>query len=392
MKTAGIEIILITNTLYPYLRHNISVLSLPPGITYRFRYEKKYFAIDDIKELRGKLGLLVLRHFERGTFIPLRTFRFFRVELFGQFVFLELEFLNYVKYGQEQDVQEQEKEREKHNSTLSNAITAKNILNHPGAGMDKLVIPTSQAWVSNIGIDDRSNSENTLGYWNNIVTLLGGIDYYAKACFYLIASVKEIDSDREARLFEGKKRKGYKFYAKKAYLMQIFQLMASRKAPPPPGFNIEFQCISQHVLPMRNSEIVDGPYDRLEFYFYVLPQEIRRVNSFIIVENKQQLFNPKQEKESVTIPASFLQTNVKWTKWEFMRKRIFPIPIVALGSLIYYFSNEIGPWLNQLGLQVKPELLKPQLIQLLGLILIALGAGSWASFAGAFKAQAGPKS
>src|SRR5436853_6647778 len=95
-KDDRIEILLISNTFYPYLIHNISILSVPAGITYRFRYEVRHFETKDLNSLVGKLGLFVLLDTEEDTkekvYIPLRTFRFFRVENFGDYVFLELEF------------------------------------------------------------------------------------------------------------------------------------------------------------------------------------------------------------------------------------------------------------------------------------------------------------
>src|SRR5205807_10215729 len=92
---------------------------------------------------------------------------------------------------------------------------------------------------------------------------------------------------------EGQKRRGFKLYAGRTYLMHVFQLMSTYKSPPPPGFKIEIQSIEQHILPLRSSEIVDGMYDRLEFLFYVLPQQMRRVNSFLAVENSQRIQDPK---------------------------------------------------------------------------------------------------
>ena len=63
------EYLVITNTLHPYQTHNIPILSLLPGTTYRFRYESPFFLMDrdETNALPGKFGLLVLREFSRGT-------------------------------------------------------------------------------------------------------------------------------------------------------------------------------------------------------------------------------------------------------------------------------------------------------------------------------------
>jgi hypothetical protein len=505
-KGDRIEILLISNTLYPYLIHNISILSVPAGITYRFRYEVRHFENNNVENLTGKLGLFVLFDTGEKAYIPLRTFRFFRVENFGDYVFLELEFLDYVKYdlGDETaELKEKDKEtrkamrlarlapsRHKHSEAIKSVLTDKG---ETAAG--KLILSTDPCKVCGIEIDDRSRFAETLKFWSIIVKLLGGIDYYADNCFYRIAAIRDIGSDKDAPFFEGEKRKGFKLYAGRTYLMQVFQLMSTYASPPPPGFKIEIQSIAQHILPLRSSEIVDGPYDRLEFLFYVLPQEMRRVNSFLAVENSQRIEDPKKtepiavelkqlieshkekdstilkelgklledpsttepiavelkqlieshkekdstilkelgklledpsttepiavelkqlveshkgkdstilkrlgklledgsEDDGAKIPPSLMQIRIKWTKWEFVRKVLLPIPVGIIAVGLYYLSKEIGHWLAttfELAADVRPEF-----IQLFAFILLAWSAGNWTTFTGAFKAQSasGPK-
>src|SRR5438477_12687936 len=95
------DIILITNTVYPYHLHNVAILSLPFGATYHFRYEHRYFNFDveQIGQLAGKTGILVLRDFERGSFIALRTFRVLTIDDCGDFVFLDLEFQHFIQHA-----------------------------------------------------------------------------------------------------------------------------------------------------------------------------------------------------------------------------------------------------------------------------------------------------
>lgn len=443
-----IEIIISTNTLYPYHRHNITILSLPVGITYRFRYEVRHFAMDDVKSLIGKLGLLVLRDFGEATFIPLRTFRVFRVDHFGEFIFLELEFLDLVKYNlppvQQQAretsaaflIREQEEfktERERYSTVIVGELPrVKKIVddqqqilaieNKPNEGLEKLIFSIDPKNMRSIAIDDRSNEEATLKHWSHLVILLGGIDYYAGACFYRIASIKEVDSDKSFKLFKGKKRKGVLLYSDRTYVMQIFQLMASKKAPSPPGFKIEFKNIQQHILPIRDSETVDGEYDKLEFIFYVLPQATPRVNSYLVITNTQQLTNPKEptppgfiealaqlltsqsqtsppslaqrvenlltppkEKRTLDIPPSLLQVKIEWTFWQFLNKRILPYLAVVIATILYLASKEISAWFSGIvGREIKPEL-----VQFVALFLGALAAGSLTTYAGAFKPQSG---
>ena len=161
-----IEFLVITNTIHPYQVHNISVLSLLPGSTYRFRYESNYFQMDsgELTSLTGKYGLLVLRDFGRANFIPLRSFRCFRVEPCGEFIFLELEFLSFVKFesvgrifeAETDETPEQQMtvlerqlqgqaERENIRSVIERVVAEQGLSNKPNKPLAKLIIPCAHA-------------------------------------------------------------------------------------------------------------------------------------------------------------------------------------------------------------------------------------------------------
>src|SRR2546427_2573441 len=84
----AIKFVLVTNTKHPYQVHNIPILALPPGATYRFRYRASYLdEPESITNRENERGLLVLRDLQRATFVPLRTCRLFRIEPYGDYVF-----------------------------------------------------------------------------------------------------------------------------------------------------------------------------------------------------------------------------------------------------------------------------------------------------------------
>jgi len=401
-----IEYLLITNTLHPYQVHNISVLSLPPGATYRFRYEASHLLLDrkQIEELPGKFGLLVLRNFDRGTFMPLRTFRYFRSEYCGDLVFLELEFLSYVKYNQlnpsfevtEQDSLERQNlagagatwvhaELERYSKDISNAIAPHGIDNRPGDRLKKLVMQVNPGELRAIPLDDRTDEAISIGLWARIVSLLGWLPSYGEACFYLIGSVRDVDSGKTAVAFASKWRRGLQLRAGRGYTLPVYQIMANRRAPAPPGFLMKLNHIEKYVLPLRTCEAVDGAYDRLDFYFYVLPQERRRNQSLLVVQCDQKISNGTTggEKESIELPPSLLQVRIDWTRWDFIRRRLLPPPLFVLGILAFIFSNAASAWAGH-GIT-------PQYVQLLGLALLAAAARSWEFLTGAFRPGEGTK-
>jgi hypothetical protein len=399
-----IEFLVITNTIHPYQVHNISVLSLLPGSTYRFRYESSYFqmSLGELTNLTGKYGLLVLRDFERATFIPLRTFRCFRVEPCGEFIFLELEFLSFVKFesvgrileAETDDTLERRKtvlerqlqgqdEREKYTSVIEKVVAQHGLSNKPNESLAKLIIPCTEAGIEAISIDDRRNQSASVSFWSRIVTLLGGIRSYRKACFYLLGSIRDLDSASEAKTFASAWRKGYKLYANRGYALQVFQLMADSKPPKAPGLAMTVTTLSQHMLPMRSAERVDGAYDRLEFYFSVLPETQRRTQSVLMVQCDQKLPGPEGDDDSVPIPASLTHIQIKWTKREFVMRRILSPCLFVLGVSVWFYSATISDYVDH-GL-------KPEQVQLIALFLLGIAAHNWGVFTDAFKTTPGPK-
>jgi hypothetical protein len=399
-----IDFLVITNTIHPYQVHNISVLSLLPGSTYRFRYESGYFQMNpgELTNLTGKYGLLVLRDFERATFIPLRSFRCFRVEPCGEFIFLELEFLSFVKFesvgripeAENDDTPEQrmrvlerqlqgQAEREKYTSVIEKILAEQGLSNQPSKAVAKLIIPCANAGLEAISIDDRSDHLASVSFWSRIVTLLGGITSYRKACFYLLGSIRDLDSGNEAITFASAWRKGYKLYANRGYALQVFQLMANGRAPKAPGLAMNVTTLSQHILPMRSTERVDGAYDRLEFYFSVLPESQRRTQSVLMVQCDQKLPGPEGGDDSVPIPASLTHIQIKWTKWEFVKRRILSFCWFGVGVALWFFSAKISDRIDH-GL-------KTEQVQLIALFLLAIAAQNWGVFTDAFKTTPGPK-
>ncbi len=161
MDQANPEIILITNSVYPYHLHNVAILSLPFGATYHFRYERRFFHFDSdgIDRLDGRTGILVLRDFERATFIPLRTFRVLSVDDCGEFVFLDLEFLYFVEYeasrseidaGSTTGAEAVLCEREKYGHIIEAQILASHVENNRKQHLLKLILPANAAELARI--------------------------------------------------------------------------------------------------------------------------------------------------------------------------------------------------------------------------------------------------
>src|SRR4051794_6208655 len=91
--------IVITNAIGPYHRHNISILSLPPGGKYHFRYRRKYVSNNFQDDISGCPGLLVIRNKVTGEMLPLRWCTGVRKEDYGEYLFFDFQFNSIFDFG-----------------------------------------------------------------------------------------------------------------------------------------------------------------------------------------------------------------------------------------------------------------------------------------------------
>ena len=184
MKNSQPELIVITNSIYPYHLHNVSILSLPFGAMYHFRYEHQYFEFTKpLDGLKGKAGILVLRDRERATFIPLRTFKVLGVDDCNDLVFLDLQFLHFVAYdgtrseaesGSTATAEALLSEREKYSDIIKTQIELVNRLeNHPGGHLGKLIFPIASVELAKIRTANASVGAELAHAWSHLVRRAG---------------------------------------------------------------------------------------------------------------------------------------------------------------------------------------------------------------------------
>ncbi len=314
------RVLMITNARAPYAIHNISALSLPNGLTYQFRYDKKYLEIPDgneasawIRRLKHEKGVLVLRDSDRGTFIPLREFRVHSTEEFAEHVFFDLEFADYVSYksppSSSADAQQQELE-------CYSPVIAGLIPPESNAGADsslrKLVFTVKASSLDVINARRQEHAQSPLEAWKSLAELLSGMPIFEGLCFHKIIGVQTIDAVRgyRYRLRERMashnwyprrwisssylspctlmgERRGYQINGGKTYLLKLVEIIPAFESTGFVPFDITLDTSAQHLLPMRTAEKVDGPDDRIQFVFYAVPQPATAVTSFLILASKQ---------------------------------------------------------------------------------------------------------
>jgi hypothetical protein len=389
MNNINPKIILVTNTIYPYHLHNVTILSLPFGGTYHFRYERQYFHLDPlgIAALKGQIGILVLRDYERASFIPLRTFQVLDVDDCGEFVFLDLEFLHFVEYtasrseieiAGDNTADKLLSEREKHGHTVAVQVLASGIENNKNQHLKKLILSVSRLELASIATRAAVEGGEFVHAWSHLVTVLGGMAVYAQVCFYVVSLLMELNSGKSASRFRSQWRAGLVLDAGKVYLIRIYQVMGNRTIPPRPGFKMRLALMEGHLSPLRSEIAVDGAYDRLSFLVSVLPQEREKNQSELLLTCDQSVPDPADPGKSWPLPTTPLELQIQWPLWDRVMKRVgYPVFLI-LGAGLFVMSDSIRV---RIGLGDGGK----YLIQLVGLSLLALGGKNWGFLTCAFK-------
>jgi hypothetical protein len=389
MDNPNPEIILVTNSVHPYHLHNVSILSLPFGGTYHFRYEHRYFQLDssEIADLQGKMGLLVLRDFERATFVPLRSFRVLAVDDCGEFVFLDLQFLHFVEYAasrSETDVASMEQvglmraDRERYSSAVAPQLDALKIGNNPNQHLDKLILSARSADLARVPLTQATEGGMFTQAWSRVVTALGGMDAYKSVCFYVISTVSSLNTGRAAPRFATRGRAGLVLRTGHNYLIRVYQVIGDRSVPARPGFKMRLQCIEGQVSPLHSEISVDGAYDRLSFFAFVVPQEREKNQSELLLTCDQSIPDPSDPLLSSPIPPTPVQLLIKWPRWDRFVKWVVNPALFVLGAGLFVMADKVRQCL-ELGDNGK------YLIQLVGLALLAIGGKTWGFLTGSIK-------
>lgn len=390
-----IRFVLVTNTKHPYQVHNIPILALPPGATYRFRYRASYLdEPESIKNRENERGLLVLRDLQRAKFIPLRTCRLFRIEPYGDYVFFEIEFLSFVSYSRTEGAYldqlgadteaglRLQAERERYSGIIEGIVKKRGLTNEPAKDLKKVMLEVPQGEASGVSLYPGENIGDTVEPWARIVTILGGLAAYSRACFFHVAAIRDLKG-RGVRRFRTKWRKGIRLHAGMDYAMSVVQLMGTKDVPPLPGFDIALQHLERDIVPLRQKERVDGPYDKLEYFFCAREQESSRSQSLIVVQSEQKLAGADASEAITSIPPATIHLQLRWTWWKLFR-RFFVSPTLFAGGVVVWFLAE------KLS-KVTENLVTPDNFKLVAVLLLAAAIQNLAVFAGALKPQGGSK-
>src|SRR6266849_1585546 len=179
--------LVITNAIWPYHRHNISILSLPPGGRYHFRYENKYVSDKLQADISESPGLLVIRNKQTGEMLPLRWCSGVRKEDYGEYLFFDFQFDSIFDFGS----QDPNAGWKTYTSQIESMLPA-DIKNIPGNGLAPLVFPVRADIFKNrthepSNSDRENKSHDHVRRWLRVVSHLGSLDAYKDEHFYTVS-------------------------------------------------------------------------------------------------------------------------------------------------------------------------------------------------------------
>lgn len=257
-------------------------------------------------------------------------------------------------------------EREKYSDTIAIQLEARQVANQRNHHLAKFILPVKIKDLETITATKAREGSEFIHAWSHLVNVLGGMPVYAKVCFYLVSGVLELNKGKSAKRFETRWRAELILKTGKVYLFRVYQLMGDRTAPPRPGFTMKLSCMEGHLSPLRSEIGIDGAYDRLSFFVYVLPQELETNQSELLLTCDQSVQDPMDDRKSLPIPPSLVELRVQWPWRKRIMKWVESPVLILMGASLFVFADVIQQRL------ASGEIVK-YLIQLFGLSLLATG-------------------
>ena len=291
---------MITNTIVPYCYDIAHVLSLPTCFSHRFRYRAKWIKLscktEDIKDMDG---LVVLRNFETGNFVPVRYIQIEDVLSVGDINYIEFKVKDYFPVTKMQSVSE----------GIRTILAQKGFESKGGHSLECLVLEIDSKV---IGETAKETTVEEHEKWSEILQVIGEMDCYKDFGFLRVLHVR--DSKRiPASAVQDETRK-YSFILKPnhLYFLDVIQHIPwelekteSIKVP----YDVELKAETDEVVVLRRIQRVVGKYDLLRFIFKT-PSGYTTKHSFLEVENKQ-----GGEIAKYGLPALFLPIRIQPPKW-----------------------------------------------------------------------------
>ena len=262
-------IYIITTLTVPYVYHLPTILTLPSGFRYRFRYRRKYLHFEGTpREAFLRQEALIWLRFPTGdeqSYIPIRRASVNRVRDYGEVVFFEL------RLGQLPVVGDSPKLRQTFISSASRSTTevlTRSLSSLPENERDKYVFPVKGETPTFVQFDSEKSEQETLRRWTTLVDLLGDFEVFRGVSFFRVVKIFDAAEPTKSLGVTEDQARGIELRLKKdhTYHFSFMQFVArGRSVPLPPPFDFSLDVDEAAIHPVKARERIDGIYDSFDF-------------------------------------------------------------------------------------------------------------------------------
>ena len=334
-------LIMITNTKVPYCYDVAHVLGLPSSFSHRFRYRTRWVKIPyKIEDIKGQEGLIVLRNFEKGDFIPMRYVEIEDVLSIGDIHYIEFRLKDYFPTTMRQKASERIKEY-----LLDNGFE-----NKGGHELECLVFESKERLAED---NQGKETEQEHKEWGEILKQIGRLDCYKDFSFLKILHIRDSGGGQVNAKKDETGKYSFALEPGRLYFLDVIQHVPweidkgeSIETP----HDVELKAETDEVIILRKVQRVVGKYDLLRFIFKTVPGH-KTKQTFLEVESKEEKKSPR-----FWLPALFLPIRIQPPLWI---RLIFGVKIglemLAVGLVIgadpLSRALKIGPdWVRGIGL------------------------------------------
>lgn len=270
-------VLVIVNSIPPYVYEINNILSLPDGFKHHVRYRRNWIDADDPTDFENCDGLILLRVFETGTVIPIRKIHINVVTQVGDLCFFDFSLMSIVDFSRDDSTRAEQLERV--NGILKNIL--KPYSNVPGKNMRASILPATDPTYfldSELVSSSSQGKMPSLNSWGTMLEILGGFDFYDGFDFIKVVALKN-NKDQLVPIDKVGTKVAYRMMGGQGYTLTILQSVplstGSRISKAPDG-TIIYQTVDDKHLEVfspstkmtvgLNKQQIKGRYDIYNIY------------------------------------------------------------------------------------------------------------------------------
>lgn len=355
-------LIMITNTIVPYCYDVAHVLGLPSSFSHRFRYRRRWVKIPyRMEDTKGREGIIVLRHFEKGDFIPVRYVKIEDVLSIGDIHYVEFQLKDYFPITMRQKASDRIKEYLLHNG----------FENKGDNELECLVFELKEDLTEGNESKETAQEQEK---WSEILNQIGRLDCYKDFSFLKILHIRTSGGGQVSAKQDETGKYSFTLDPGRLYYLDVIQQVPweiDKTESIETPYDVELKAETDEVIILRKIQRVVGKYDLLRFIFKTAPGHAVR-HTFLEVESKQ-----SEKAAKYLLPALFLPIRVQppWWMVGILRGQIL-LSILAIMSVIG--SDPLSRALA----------IGPDWIRAFGLLILVLASRKWDEVALAFVKEA----